>query len=249
MERGAFDNSPEDPRRAAFDTTHWSLVLAANGPATPEAQAALSALCATYWYPLYAFVRRKGNDPDSAQDIVQGFFARLLEKGDLRKVDPARGRFRSFLMSACSHYMANLHDHDRALKRGGRSTISIDAVEGERRYVREPAHDLTPERLFLRRWATTLLDRVLDRLGHELKAAGRGEHFEVLKPTLLADGDAASYRELGARMGATESAARVAAHRMRARYRELLREEVGQTLADPADVEQEIRDLFLALSG
>src|SRR4051794_3146971 len=164
--RGPLDTSDRS-RPGSFATTHWSVVLAARDRSTPEARAALATLCAAYWYPLYAFVRRKGLGPDEAQDLVQGFFARLLEKDDLRAVDPAKGRFRSFLMASCAHYLANCRDHDRALKRGGRPPLPIDADEAERRYGREPAHELTPERLFLRRWATTLLDGVLGRLEAE----------------------------------------------------------------------------------
>jgi RNA polymerase sigma-70 factor (ECF subfamily) len=248
--------TPPDPlagaSRASFDTTHWSVILAARRRSAPEeAREALAALCSTYWYPLYAFVRRKGYNADEAQDLVQGFFARLLEKDDLQDVDPAKGRFRSFLMAACSHFLANRRDYERARKRGGggRAILSIDAVEAERRYDREPSHTLTPERLYLRRWATTLLDSVLARLQREMADAGKAAQFEALKPALLGESDAESYRRLGAAAGLSEGAARVAAHRLRNRYRELLREEVGRTLADPAEVEQEIRDLFAALGG
>jgi RNA polymerase sigma-70 factor (ECF subfamily) len=234
--------------RASFATTHWSIVLAARDRETPEARAALEALGTSYWYPLYAFVRRKGHDPDAALDLVQGFFARLLEKGGLGTVDPAKGRFRSFLMAACSNYLANQHDRQRALKRGGRPPVALDAADAERRYAREPSHNLTPERLYLRRWATTLLDHVLERLEAEHIAAGKARQFEALKPALLGDSDAATYRQLGVAAGLSEGAARVAAHRMRLRYREILRGEVAQTIADPAEVEQEIRDLFSALS-
>jgi RNA polymerase sigma-70 factor (ECF subfamily) len=245
---------PKDPlagaSRASFDTTHWSLVLAARRRSDPEqARAALAALCQAYWYPLYAFVRRKGYDADVAQDLVQGFFARLLEKDDLQDVDPAKGRFRSFLMAACAHFLANRRDYERAQKRGGRPPLSIDAAEAERRYGREPSHTLTPERLFLRRWATTLLDGVLERLQSEMADAGKAGQFEALKPALLGESDAASYRRLGEAAGISEGAARVAAHRMRKRYRELLHEEVGRTLANPEEVEEEIRDLFGALAG
>jgi RNA polymerase sigma factor (sigma-70 family) len=224
-------------------------VLAASGHATPEAREALAALCETYWYPLYAFVRRKGYDRDLAQDLVQGFFLRLLEKDDLSVVAPAKGRFRSYLMAACTHYLANQRDRDRALKRGGRPPISLDSAEAERRYTLEPAHSLTPERLYLRRWATTLLDTALDRLRQEMEEDGKASLFEELKSSLLADDAVESYRQLGLRIGRSEGAARVIAHRMRNRFRAILREEVCRTVADPHEVEQEIRDLFVAMSG
>ncbi len=235
--------------RASFTTTHWSIVLAARDRRAPEARAALEALCASYWYPLYAFVRHKGHDADQALDLVQGFFTRLLEKQDLQAIDPSKGRFRSFLMAACSNYLANQHDRDRARKRGGRPPLSLDALAGEERYRHEPFHCLTPERLYLRRWAITLLDRVLDRLGAEMKESGRSHVFEALKPALLGEDDSASYRDLGARAGLAEAAARVAAHRLRARYQAILYDEVAQTVADPAEVEAELRDLFATLSG
>jgi RNA polymerase sigma factor (sigma-70 family) len=243
-------HDPEDSLpRASFGTTQWSLVLAARDRATPEAREALAALCETYWYPLYAFVRRKGYDRERAQDLVQGFFLRLLEKDDLHAVAPDKGRFRSYLMAACMHFLANRRDHDRALKRGGGSPISLDAAEAERRYALEPAHSLTPERLYLRRWATTLLDAALDRLRQEMAEDGKSSLFEELKSSLLADDDAEPYRQLAARIGRSEGAVRVIVHRMRSRFGAILREEVSRTVADPDDVEQEIRDLFAALSG
>lgn len=238
----------DSPPRASFGTTHWSLVLAARDHTAPEAREALAALCETYWYPLYAFVRRKGYDREVAQDRVQGFFLQLLEKDDLRAVSPAKGRFRSFLMAACTHYLAKQRDHDRALKRGGRPPISLDSAEAERRYTLEPAHSLTPERLYLRRWATTLLDLALERLRQEMADDGKASLFEELKSSLLADDDAEPYRQLGVRIGRSEGAARVIAHRMRSRFRAILRDEVGRTVADPNEVDQEIRDLFVALS-
>lgn len=236
--------------RASFGTTQWSLILAARGGDTPEAREALAALCEIYWYPLYAFVRRKGYDRDQAQDLVQAFFLRLLENDDLSVVAPAKGRFRSYLMAACTHLLANQRVYDRALKRGGgRPPISLHSVEAERRYLLEPTHTLTPERLYLRRWATTLLDVALDRLRQEMTEDGKSSLFEELKSSLLADDTADSYRRIGQQIGRSEGAARVIVHRMRSRFRAILREEVGRTVADPNDVEQEIRDLFAALSG
>jgi DNA-directed RNA polymerase specialized sigma24 family protein len=233
-----------------FQSTRWSVVLAARGCDSAEAREALAELCGAYWYPLYAFVRRKGRDAESAQDIVQGFFARLLEKGDLALVDRAKGRFRSFLMASCSHFLSNQSDRDRARKRGGgRTPISIDGPEAEGRYGKEPTHDLTAERLFERRWATTLLDNVLGAVEAEMARAGKSRQFEVLRPALLGGGERVPYARIAAELGLSEEAARAAAHRLRRRYRELLRAEVARTIDDPAEVEDEIRALFAALGG
>jgi RNA polymerase sigma-70 factor (ECF subfamily) len=239
----------QDPAER-FQTTRWGLILAARGGHATEARAALASLCGSYWYPLYAFVRRKGHDPETARDLVQGFFARLLEKGDLASVDRQKGKFRSFLMAACAHYLANQSDHDRAQKRGGgRAPISIDQITAEDRYDLEPAHDLTAERLFERHWALTLLDHVLGRLEVEMMRAGKSRLFEALRPALLGDAERTAYAEIAAGLGLSEEAARAAAHRLRRRYREILREEVANTLDDPAEVEAEIGALFTALGG
>ena len=224
--------------------------MAAGDPAEPEARAALAALCGRYWYPLYAFIRRRGHDPVSAEDLVQGFFAALLEKDGLSTVDRSKGRFRSFLMAACSHFLSNRRDHDRALKRGrGRVFVPIDALEAEDRYQREPTHELTAERLFERRWATTLLDHVLEQLELEMSAAGKARQFEALRPTLIGSVDKVPYARIAAVLECTQSAARLAAHRLRTRYRTLLRQEVARTLADPGALDDEIRNLFAAFTG
>jgi DNA-directed RNA polymerase specialized sigma24 family protein len=248
MRDRARDDDPAAPQQ--FQSTCWSMVLAARGGDSPEARAALADLCATYWYPLYAFVRRKGRDAESARDIVQGFFARLLEKGDLASVDRAKGKFRSFLMSSCAHFLANESDRERALKRGGgRAPISIDGPEAEGRYGREAAHDLTAERLFDRRWATTLLDNVLAGVEAEMAGAGKSRQFEALRPTLLGGAERVHYPRIAAELGLSEEAARAAAHRLRRRYRERLRAEVERTIDDQDGVEDEIRSLFAALGG
>ncbi len=202
-----------------------------------------------YWYPLYAFIRRRGHDPAAAEDLVQGFFLALLENEGLSSVNRAKGRFRSFLMAACSHFLSNRRDHDRALKRGhGRTFVPIDTLGAEDRYQREPAHEMTAERLFERRWATTLLDCVLEQLAQEMSAAGKTRHFEALQPTLLGSDARLAYAQISAELGCSETAARLAAHRLRARYRTLLRREVARTLADPAAVDDEIHALFAAFS-
>jgi len=224
-------------------------VNSAGNPADPAARDALEGLCRDYWFPLYAFARRNGHSPHEAEDIVQGFLADLLERGDLASLDRSKGRFRAFLRAACEHYLANRRDHDRAAKRGGGITIvSIDRVDAEGRYIREPAHDLTAERLFEKQWALMLLERVLSRLEAESAQAGKAELFTRLRPALQGDGLAPSHAAIGAELEMSEGAVRVAAHRLRARYRELLREEVGRTTADPADVEQEITGLLAALA-
>ena len=164
-----------------FQTTRWSLIFAARDGESTEAEIALAALCGAYWFPLYAFVRHKGYDAETAQDLVQGFFARLLEKGDLVTVDRGKGKFRSFLMAACTHYLANQRDRERAKKRGGpRAAISIDGLTAEGRYRCEPAHEMTAERLFEKQWALTLLDRVIERLDTEMSQAGKARQFAAL---------------------------------------------------------------------
>ena len=178
---------------------------------------------------------------------MQGFFARLLEKGDLAAADSRRGRFRSFLLASCSHYLANQADHEHAAKRGGdRVKIAIDQLDGQARYALEPSHNLTAERLFERQWALTVLERVIGRLDSEMAAAGKSSQFEALRPALLGEGERVPYREIAARLGLTEEAARAAATRLRRRYRQFLREEVAGTLGDPDDVDDEIRELFRA---
>ncbi len=201
-----------------------------------------------YWYPLYAFIRRKGHDVEAAQDLAQGFFTRLLEKGDLAAVEQSKGKFRSFLMAACTHYLANEAKHARARKRGGgRSPISIDGLAAEGRYGREPAHTLTAERLFERQWAVALLANVMNTLAAEMARAGMSRQFEALRPALLGEAKRTPYGEIARGLALTENAARVAAHRLRRRYRELLREEVARTVTDAADVDAEIRSLFASL--
>jgi RNA polymerase sigma factor (sigma-70 family) len=238
----------EPASAARFPTTQWSRIVAAGDPGAPQAREALAGLCAAYWYPLYAYVRRRGFPPDRAQDLTQSFFARLLEKGVLRAADPARGRFRSFLRAVCADFLANHRDHENAGKRGGgRPVLSIDALDAEGRYAREPAHGLTPERIFDRTWALMLLGRVLEQLREEYRVAGRSATFEVLTPALIDGPRAVAYATLAARLGTTEGAVRVAVHRLRRRYGERLREEIAATVDDPAEVDDELRALFAAL--
>ncbi len=240
--------SSSQPSR--FATTHWSLVLAARARAEPGAEEALASLCHAYWYPLYAYIRRRGRGADEARDLTQEFFARLLEKDFLGQADRTKGRFRSFLLAACGHFLANEHDRARAAKRGGgRRPLSLDGRDAEDRYRVEPADILTPERLFERRWALTLLEEVLARLRADFAARGKERLFDLLRGTLVGERDAPPYREVARRLGMTEGAVKVAVHRLRQQYRDLLREEIGRTVESPEQIDDEIRDLFAALGS
>lgn len=242
-------NIPADSPPERFQTTHWSLVLAAQDRTSPAARQALGELCESYWYPLYAFIRRSGHNSEEARDLTQEFFARLLEKDYLADVDRERGKFRSFLLAACKHFLANERDRALAQKRGGGKTVlSFDADAAENRYSSEPQHTLTPERLFERRWVLVLLQTVLNRLREEQVNAGKGEHFERLKGFLGGDRGPARYAESATALNTTQGALKVAVHRLRGRYRELLREEIARTVNDPSEVETEIRSLFAALA-
>jgi RNA polymerase sigma factor (sigma-70 family) len=254
MGTGMPDNArPTSGTRAGgFAPTRWSVVLSAAGdPAGSEARRALSELCGAYWFPLYAFVRRQGCGAVEAEDLTQEFFARLLEKNYLAAVDPAKGRFRSFLLVAMRHFLLNEWAKARAVKRGGgRRLLALDALDAEARYAAEPPDDLTPERLYERRWALAVLEGVLDRLRTEYSRAGKADLFETLKGCLTAEAAAPTHAEAARRLGMTEAAVRVAAHRLRRRYRDLLREEIAQTVADPrdaAEIEDEIGYLLRCL--
>ena len=242
---------PESKRpRARFPTTDWSRIVTAGDRSAPGARDALAELCGAYWYPLYAFVRRRGHDPESAEDLVQGFFATLLERESLAAVDRSKGRFRSFLVASCAHYLSNRHDHERRLKRGrGQAIVPIDVVNAEDRYRREPAHDLTPERLFERQWATTLLEHVLGRLESEMAAAGKAPTFVALKPALVGSAERLSYARVAADLGCSEGAARAGrASAPRATEPSFARRS-RRTLEDPSAVDEEIRELFAAFEG
>lgn len=246
------DHRDPQPSKAPFPTTRWSRVVAAGNPAEPGARQALEGLCRAYWYPLYALIRRKGHEPDRAADLTQEYFARLLGTGLLSRADRGKGRFRAFLRADCGFSLAHQAERDRARRRGGGvAPLSIDARDVEGRYLREPADDgLTPDRLFDRAWAVSLLDGVLDQLAREHAAAGQSERFEALRPT-LGGGRATPHAALAARLGTTEAAVEAAARRLRARYRAVLREQIAATLDDPTEaaIDAEIRDLFAALGG
>jgi RNA polymerase sigma factor (sigma-70 family) len=233
-----------------FATTHWSVVLAAARSDSTRAQAALARLCQTYWYPLYAYVRRRGHEAHDAQDLTQEFFARLLEHKWLAQADRERGRFRTFLLTAMSHFLANEWDKARAQKRGGAVQIVPLQLDGaETRYGQEPAAPLTPEQCYDRRWALALLDQVLNELRQEHLAAGSVELFDTLKPCLVGDRQAQPYTALGVRLGLSEGAVKVAVHRLRQRYRQLLRDEIAQTVASAEEVTEEMRYLFAVLAS
>ena len=239
------------PPAARFPTTRWSCVLAAGGRSAPEAGAALAELCAAYWYPVYALIRRRGHDPDTAADLTQDYFARLLEKKTLAAADPDRGRFRAFLRTDCGFFLADARDRAARLKRGGGVTpISIDARDAEGRYLVEPADTLTAERLFDRAWAEALLERALARLAAEYAGSGRAAQFAQLKLALMPGPHAEPYAAIAERLGMTEAAVQEAASRLRRRYRARLREEAAATLHEPDEttVEDEIRDLIASLA-
>ncbi len=215
-----------------------------------RAHEALAALCNAYWYPLYAYVRQRGHAPDQARDLTQDIFAYLLERDLFAKADRERGRFRSFLRAVCAHYLADHRDRENAQKRGGgRLPLSIDARDAEGRYANELAHELTPERIFDRSWALTLLSRVFEQLSREYDDAGRSSTFEELRVVLTRGPQSVPYETIAARLGSTEGAVRVAVHRLRRRYGTLLRQEIAATVDDPSEVDDEIRALFAALEG
>jgi RNA polymerase sigma-70 factor (ECF subfamily) len=248
-ERGVTQPDPEVMADGAqFASTCWTIVANAADPGSPQVRQALAQLCQAYWYPLYAFVRWRGYPPEQAEDLTQEFFADLLSRGTLGAADPAKGRFRAFLLRSLENFLANHRVRERRFKRGGGvKHFSIDLCNAEGRYRLEPAHEATAERLFERSWALTLLDLVLDRLERTMSEQGKGDLFRRLKPTLAGGPEAVSYIEIGAALGMTDGAVRVAAHRLRKGYRTILNEEIARTIADPAEVDEEIKDLFLAL--
>lgn len=230
-----------------FRTTRWSLIAAVGDATAPESRQALADLCGLYWYPVYAYVRRRGNDRHRAEDLTQAFFARLLETHDLTAADRTRGRFRTFLLTACQNFLANQHDYEVARKRGGGvRSLPLDFGAGEERFSNEPADPHTAEADFERRWALTLLDQTLKELRAEYVESGKATLFDTLKGTLT--GEAGGYKALGERLDLSEGAVKVAVHRLRQRYRERLRAVIAETVDRPDDVDDEIRDLFSAVS-
>ena len=238
------DNPPR-----VFATTHWSIVLSAGRKESGESGKALASLCQAYWYPLYAYVRRRGYSAHEAQDLTQEFFLHLLERESIQVADPERGKFRSFLLASLQNFLANEWRRGQAEKRGGGTpVISLDLHAGEDRYGLEPADTVTPERIFERRWALTLLDMALTRLQEEFTSSGKKELFDELKEHLGSGASGTPYAVVAERLGMTEGAVKVASHRLRRRCREILRGAIAETVADPADIDEELQQLFAAIS-
>jgi len=241
------DSSSTSAPGDIFATTHWTVVLAASRPSDPQARAALEELCRTYWFPLYAYVRRRGHTKEDAEDLTQAFFTRFLEKKYLDDLDSERGRFRAFLLAALKHFLANEWDKSQRQKRGGGVPhLSLDWHSADTQFQVAAVNQQSPDAAFDREWATALLAKVIERLRAECAAEGKAAQFEELKPFLTSGKGEASYAEAARALGLEETAARVAVHRLRKRYRQLLRAEIANTLADPAQVDQELRALFSA---
>ena len=241
----------DDPQQSPFFfSTHWSLVLAAGEVSSPQGQAALEQLCRTYWYPLYAYLRRRGNDPSAAEDLTQGFFAQLLERNDLARLTRQGGHFRSFLLTALNHFLTNQYESAKALKRGGGQIIlSLDDTEAEDRYRREPAHSESPDRLYERQWALALMETAMQQLAEEQTGAGKVELFALLRPFLSQEPGPGTYAEIGQRLGVATGTLAVQVHRLRERYRQLIRCAVAQTVASPLEIDEEMRHLLAALAS
>jgi DNA-directed RNA polymerase specialized sigma24 family protein len=236
--------------RSKFQTTSWSLVLAAAVDPTTDSRRALETLCQIYWSPVYAFIRRNGHSLEQAQDLTQGFFTLLLEKNYLRDADRERGRFRSFLLTSVKHFLANEWDKANALKRGGgRIMLSIDTAETEAWYAPAAVEHTTPEDIFERRWALSLLEQVMARLRADFVAAGRAGEFDRLVVFLNREPDAESYEAVAGQMGVSAGALRMSAFRLRRRYRNLLRAEIAQTVSTPEETDEEIRFLLSTLDA
>lgn len=248
MAGNPFDSGARGGQAAVFATTHWSVVLKAGDAPGDEHTRALDALCHAYWYPLYAYVRRLGQSPHNAQDLTQSFFAYLLENRLLAKADPDLGRFRSFLLGSLKNFMANEWRRQSAQKRDAAQTISFDAQDAEERYAIEPVEEATPQSLYEQAWAVAVLDQAITLLETEYATAGKKTLFEQLAPSLQGDRQASTYAEIGTQLSMSEGAVKVAVHRMRQRYRELLRASVANTVADPMEVDGELRHLMDVLS-
>ena len=237
------------PGESKFATTHWSVILAAGNQSSPDYTRALSTLCETYWLPLYAYLRRRGYNRQQAEDYTQSFFASLLERQGVGKADPEKGKFRSFLLASLKHFLADEWDRAKAQKRGGgRKALSLDIEDGETRYSREPVDALSPEKLFERYWAQTILKLAMARLKAEYVNADNQQLFEHLKAYLTMEQGSMCYHSRAARLNMTEGAVKVAAYRLRQRYGELVRDQIAQTVTTTEQIEDEIRELYSALA-
>ncbi len=250
MTTEAFSSNPQLPRGDYFATTRWTVVLHAGRKSSPQSDRALGELCQTYWYPLYAYVRRQGKTKEDAEDLVQAFFARFLEKNYLEGLSAKRGKFRAFLLASLKHFLANEWDKSQRQKRGfGAQHLSLDWQSADERFHLDPADASSPERAFDREWALALLERVIARLGEDCGAEGKAKLFEQAKGYLMVGETAIPYADAARALGLEEGAVRVAVHRLRKRYRELLRDEIAQTLSDPAQVAEELRALQAVLAS
>ena len=244
------DNShSEKPQAQTFATTQWSRVLAAGGADEPISREALAELCQTYWYPLYAFVRRKGHTAQDAEDLTQEFFLRLMERDWIARADQTKGRFRTFLLTMLTRFLANEWDKATCQKRGGHLRhLSLTVEDAEERFSREPVDPGTPEQAFDRQWALTVFDRVLARMSEDYVQRDQAALFETLKPSLIGDREAQPYKQLAKDLGMSEGSVKMAVHRLRQRYRERLLDEIAQTVASPEEAESELRHLFRVLA-
>lgn len=232
-----------------FATTHWSVVVQAGESHSTQSASALEKLCRTYWFPLYAFIRCRGRSEADAKDLTQQFFARLLERNDFHAVDARKGKFRTFLLTSLTHFLSNQRDYTQAAKRGGgKAIIALDAITEEQWQRLEPATDLTPDKLFDQRWAMTLLEQAVSQLWEEMAAVSKVEQFEQLKTFLTNEPQEGEYAVVAERLGSTSQSVAVAVHRMRQRYRELVRAEVAHTVSSPLEIEEEMRHLYAALN-
>ena len=248
MDTSGHTTSPDAPRGDVFVTTRWTVVLSAGSKSSPHSDRALGELCQSYWFPLYAYVRRRGHSKEDAEDLTQAFFARFLEKNYLEGVSAERGKFRAFLLAALKHFLANEWDKSQRQKCGGGAPhLSLDWVSADERFHLDPPDLASPDKAFDREWALALLERVIVRLRDECAAEGKAQLFEQAKGYLMVGESAIPYADAGRTLGMDEGAVRVAVHRLRKRYRELLRDEIAQTLADPAQVAEELRSLQAAL--
>lgn len=246
-EKNQRDLKPSNKPR--FATTHWSVVLAAGKSSSPNQKQALETLCQGYWFPLYAYLRQRGYDSHQAEDYTQAFFARILDKHDLQTADPKYGKFRSFLLIRLKSFLSDERDRARAKKRGGgRKILSLGFQNAEDQYALEPAEQLSPERLFEKSWALTVLERTMNRLEKEMAEKNKKKLFEHLKVYLTTEKDVIPYRNTAKELKMPESSVRVAVHRLRRRYRKLLRDEIGQTIADENQIDEEMGHLFTALA-